>query len=98
MSEDFLKEVEHVSRLARLNLKPDEKEKVAGQLQSILGIAKKIQELDTTGVEPTSHVINLPAILREDVVRSSLPVDQVLLNAPKRNKNYFQVPRITAVE
>lgn len=98
MSKDFNKEVEHVSRLARLKLGQDEKEQMAGQLQSILGIAKKIQELDTTGIEPTSHVINLPAVLREDEVRPSLPVDQVLQNAPRRNENFFQVPRITAIE
>ena len=98
MSKDFNKEVELVSRLARLKLGQDEKEQMAEQLQSILGIAKKIQELDTTGIEPTSHVINLPAVLREDEVRPSLPVDQVLQNAPRRNKNFFQVPRITAVE
>ncbi len=98
MSKDFNKEVEHVSRLARLKLERDEKEQMAGQLQSILGIAEKIQELDTTGVEPTSHVINLPAILREDEVKPSLPIDQVLQNAPRRNQDYFQVPRITAAE
>ena len=98
MSKDFKKEVEHVSRLARLKLGQDEKDQMAGQLQSILGIAKKIQELDTTGIEPTSHVINLPAVLREDEVRPSLPVDQVLQNAPSRNQHFFQVPRITAVE
>jgi aspartyl-tRNA(Asn)/glutamyl-tRNA(Gln) amidotransferase subunit C len=98
MSKDFNKEVEHVSRLARLKLGQDEKEQMAGQLQSILGIAEKIQELDTTGVEPTAHVINMPAVLREDKVRPSLPIEQVLQNAPKRNQDYFQVPRITTAE
>ncbi|MBM4235759.1 MAG: Asp-tRNA(Asn)/Glu-tRNA(Gln) amidotransferase subunit GatC [Firmicutes bacterium] len=98
MDRNFSEEVAHVSRLARLELGQDEKEQMAGQLQSILGIAKKIQELDTSGVEPTSHVINLPAVLRDDEVRPSLPVEQVLQNSPKRNKDYFQVPRITAVD
>ncbi len=98
MEKDFNREVEHVARLARLNLGAEEKDKMAGQLQSILGIAKKIQELDTTGIEPTSHVIKLPAVMREDEVKPSLPVDQVLQNAPKRSKDFFQVPRITAVE
>ncbi len=98
MSKDFNKEVEHVARLARLKLGQDEKEQMAVQLQSILGIAKKIQELDTTGVEPTAHVINLPAVLREDKVKPSLPIERVLQNAPRRNQDYFQVPRITAAE
>ncbi len=98
MTKNFQDEVEHVSRLARQMLAQDEKEQMAVQLQSILGVAKKIQNIDTSGIEPTSHTNSLPAALREDVVRPSLPVDQVMQNAPKRNGNYFQVPRIIVGE
>jgi aspartyl-tRNA(Asn)/glutamyl-tRNA(Gln) amidotransferase subunit C len=98
MKVDYYKEMEHLARLARLWLEPDEKEQMAGQLNSILDAARKIQELDTKGVEPTSHVISLPAAMREDETRSSLPLNRVLQNAPGRKKDYFQVPRITATD
>jgi aspartyl-tRNA(Asn)/glutamyl-tRNA(Gln) amidotransferase subunit C len=98
MNNVFSKEVDHVARLARLRLEPGEKELMAGQLESILDIARKIQELDTSGVEPTSHVINMPAVMREDETRPSLPLNRVLQNAPERKDDYFRVPRITVAE
>lgn len=98
MTTDFSKEVDYVAKLARLSLKPEEKKLMAGQLSNILDIARRIQELDTTGVEPTSHVISLPAVMREDVTRPSLPLNRVLQNAPRRQKDFFRVPSITAAE
>lgn len=98
MSVNFGKEVDHVSRLARLSLDPEEKERMAGQLSDILETARRIQELDTTGIEPTSHVMELPAVLREDLIRPSLPLNRVLQNAPRRDKGFFRVPRIAALE
>ncbi|MDW7728388.1 MAG: Asp-tRNA(Asn)/Glu-tRNA(Gln) amidotransferase subunit GatC [Bacillota bacterium] len=95
MAIDFYAEVDHVARLARLNLDPGEKEKMAGQLSGILDTAEKIQELDTEGIEPTSHVIDLPALLRDDVIKPSLPLNRVLQNAPRRQKDFFRVPSIT---
>lgn len=95
MAIDFYAEVDYVARLARLNLDPAEKEKMAGQLSGILDTAEKIQELDTEGIEPTSHVIDLPALLRDDVIRPSLPLNRVLQNAPRRQKDFFRVPSIT---
>lgn len=92
---DFRKEVDYVARLARLTLKPDEKLKMAGQLSDILETARRIQELNTDGIEPTSHVIDLPAVMREDVTRPSLPLNRVLQNAPRRQKDFFRVPSIT---
>lgn len=98
MALDFVKEVEYVARLARLDLKPEEKKKMAGQLSDILETARQVQELDTSGVEPTSHVINLPAVLRDDEVKPSLPVRKVLENAPLQENDFFRVPRITVSE
>lgn len=98
MALDFGKEVEYVARLARLSLEPEEKKLLAGQLSNILDIARRVQELDTTGVEPTSHVISFPAVLREDITRPSLPLNRVLQNAPRRQKDFFRVPSITAAE
>lgn len=98
MTVDFRKEVDYVARLARLTLKEEEKEQMAGQLSNILDTARRIQELDTAGVEPTSHVISLPAVLRDDITRPSLPLNRVLQNAPRRQKDFFRVPSITAFE
>jgi len=98
MPVDFGKEVDYVARLARLSLEPGEKERMAGQLSEILETARRIQELDTTGVEPTSHVTELPAVLREDRIKPSLPLNRALQNAPRREKGFVKVPRITASE
>lgn len=98
MAVDFSAEVDHVARLARLALGPEEKKRLAGQLQKILDTAKKIQELDTTGIEPTSHVTDLPAVLRADLTGPSLPLSAVLQNAPRRESSYFRVPRIATTE
>jgi aspartyl-tRNA(Asn)/glutamyl-tRNA(Gln) amidotransferase subunit C len=98
MAVDFSKEVDYVARLARLHLSETEKERMAEQLSHILKAAQRVQEVDTTAVEPTSHVISLPVAFREDVVRSSLPLIRVLQNTPHREKDFFRVPRIAAEE
>lgn len=95
MTNDFGKEVEYVARLARLELTPGEKERMAEQLSDILETARRIQKLDTAGIEPTSHVVDLPALLRDDEVGPSIPLNRVLQNAPRRQNNFFQVPSIT---
>ncbi len=97
MAIDFSKEVDYVARLARLTLDSEEKELMAGQLSDILDTARRIQELDTTAVEPTSHVVNLPAVLREDVTMPSLTLNRVLQNAPRRQKQFFRVPSIAGL-
>ena len=88
------KDVGHVARLARLRLTEEEKEKFGKQLNQILKYVEKLNELDTENVEPTSHVVPLQNVLREDEVKPSLPVEDVLSNAPDKKGNYFKVPRI----
>jgi aspartyl-tRNA(Asn)/glutamyl-tRNA(Gln) amidotransferase subunit C len=87
-------EVEHVARLARLELKEEEKEEMTTQLDSILGYIDTLNELDTTQVEPTTTVIPMVSVMREDVVRPSLSQEEALANAPDREDAYFRVPRI----
>ncbi len=98
MAVDFNAEVDYVARLARLFLEPDEKKRMAGQLSDILKTARRIQELDTTGVEPTSHVTEVPAVLRADQVKPSLPLNRIMQNVPRRDKGYLKVPRIADLE
>ncbi|MDZ4132505.1 MAG: Asp-tRNA(Asn)/Glu-tRNA(Gln) amidotransferase subunit GatC, partial [Dethiobacteria bacterium] len=80
MAIDFSREVDYVARLARLTLSPAEKVKMAGQLSSILDIARSVQELNTEGVEPTAHVNSMPAVLRDDFTRPSLTREKALQN------------------
>ena len=89
-----LAEVEHVARLARLELGPEEKERMRGQLDTILGYIEQLQRVDTTGVAPTSHVVRLVNVMREDEVRPSYPAEAMLENAPDRDGQAFRVPKI----
>jgi len=87
-------EVEHIALLARLKLTDEERERMTTQLNDIIGFFGQLGELDTTDVEPTSHVIPMSNVLREDKVRPSLPVEDVLENAPDRAGDTFRVPRV----
>jgi len=89
-----IKEVEHVARLARLELTEEEKERMRAQLDSILSYIDKLNELDTSVVEPTSHVLPMTNVFREDEVRPSLSQEEALANAPDRQDLFFRVPRI----
>ncbi len=87
-------EVEHVARLARLELSEDEKVRMTDQLDAILGYVDKLNQLDTSQVEPTTTVIPVVSVMRDDEVRPSLPLEEALGNAPDREGNFFRVPRI----
>lgn len=86
--------VKHVAWLARLGLSDEEVKVFAGQLGRILGYVAKLDELDTAGVEPTFHVLDMSNVCREDEPRPSLPRDEVLANAPDASFGFFRVPRI----
>jgi len=88
------KEVEYVSHLARLRLSEEEAEKFTSQLDQILSYFEKLQELDTSQVEPTSHPIPIVNAFREDEVKPSLDIEDVLANAPEKEGNFFKVPKI----
>ncbi|HUW22959.1 MAG TPA: Asp-tRNA(Asn)/Glu-tRNA(Gln) amidotransferase subunit GatC [bacterium] len=88
------KEVEYVARLARLKLTEDEKEKYTKQLADILKYINKLNELDTEKVEPTSHVLRLSNVFREDKVRPSLKQEEILANAPEVESSHFKVKKI----
>ncbi len=88
------KEVEHVANLARLNLSEEELATMTGQLDTILSYVAKLDELDTDGVEPTTHAFSITNAFREDEVTASLPREEALANGPKENGEAFIVPRI----
>jgi aspartyl-tRNA(Asn)/glutamyl-tRNA(Gln) amidotransferase subunit C len=87
-----LAEVEHVADLARLALTAAEKERFRKQLSSILAYAERLQEPDTTGIPPTAAVLPLVNVLRADEVGPSLPLEDVLANAPETQDRFFRVP------
>jgi aspartyl-tRNA(Asn)/glutamyl-tRNA(Gln) amidotransferase subunit C len=88
------KEVEHVARLARLRLSPDELEKMRAQLSNILEHIDMLKEVDVSDVPPTAQVTDLLNILRADEVRPSLPREDVLANAPDQQDGMFRVRAI----
>ena len=87
-------EVEHVATLARLQINPEEKENLTEQMNRILLYMEKLNELNTVGVDPTAHVVDLHNAFRTDAVKESLPRDEILDNAPEANEEEFIVPRI----
>ncbi|MCM3749068.1 Asp-tRNA(Asn)/Glu-tRNA(Gln) amidotransferase subunit GatC [Paenibacillus pasadenensis] len=89
-----VQDVEHVANLARLELSAEEKEQFTGQLNAILKYAEKLGELDTEGVEPTSHVLPVTNVMREDAVKESLSNETALQNAPDDEDGQFKVPAV----
>ena len=85
-------QVLHVAKLARLRLTDDEVERMSGELSTILDHIETIGELDLGEVPPTSHVVNVENVLREDVPRPSLPRDKALEQAPDAAADGFRVP------
>ena len=95
MSEITRDEVAHLARLARLALDDSELDRLAGQLDVILGAVAQISEAtDAADVPPTSHAVPLENVTRPDVVTASLPRDVVLAGAPAAEEGRFRVPRI----
>ena len=88
------KEVEYVAKLARLKLTEQEKELFTEQLDSILDYMGKLNELDTEKIPPTSHVLPLKNVMREDEGKDSHLHEELLSNAPERDDNFFSVPKI----
>ena len=89
-----IEDVEHVARLARLKLTDGEKETYRRQLSDVLEHARKISEVDTEDVPPTSHTIPLVNVFREDRLKPSLSVEEATGNAPWAVEGSFKVPRI----
>ena len=88
------KEVEHVAQLARLALGDAEKDGLTRHLTSILRYMEKLNEVDTSRVEPTSHVLPVKNVMREDRAIESLEREKVLSNAPDRTEEFFRVPKV----
>lgn len=84
----------HVAGLARLDLSQEEVARFEVELNDVLEFMEKLNELDTKGVEPTTHVLDISNVFRQDIVVASSDVEEILANAPDREDDYFKVPSI----
>ena len=89
-----IKDVEHVAKLARLELTQDEKEMFTHQLGDVLSHVEKMNEVDTTGVEPMNHPIDFSNVMREDVKIYENTREELMQNGPDIEGEFFKVPRI----
>ena len=86
--------VEKVAHLARLELAEDEKEVLIADMSKILGFMAKLNEIDTSGIEPLVYMTSSSNVVREDVVKQEITHEEALINAPKHDENYFLVAKV----
>ncbi len=88
------KTVQYVAHLARIELEDKEVEKLSLQLKDILDFIDTLGRVDTAEIKPTSHILPIQNVLREDIPRESLPLEKTLKNAPSKEGNFFTVPKV----
>lgn len=86
--------VEHVARLAHIGLTEDEVPRLASELSSVLDHVARLAAVDTSGVQPTSHVVHVQDVMRDDLVTPSWPPQAILANAPHRFDDFFEVQAV----
>jgi aspartyl-tRNA(Asn)/glutamyl-tRNA(Gln) amidotransferase subunit C len=89
-----IKDVEHIAKLAKLEFTDAEKEKFTHQMNQILEYMDQLNSLDTSNVEPLSHVIELSNVFRMDEVKPGVSTEEALKNAPEKNEHFFKVPKV----
>jgi aspartyl-tRNA(Asn)/glutamyl-tRNA(Gln) amidotransferase subunit C len=87
-------QIEHIAWLARLYLTEEEKEKLLPMCNEILAYFWKMNEVDTSDIEYISHGVQIKNVMRDDIVVPSLPLEESLKNAPKKDKTYIKAPRM----
>ncbi|MDQ0228390.1 Asp-tRNA(Asn)/Glu-tRNA(Gln) amidotransferase GatCAB subunit C [Bacillus sp. 7586-K] len=94
MSRITTEQVKHVANLARLAITEEEAEVMTNQLDAIITFAELLNEVDTENVKPTSHVLDMKNIMREDIPKKGLDNEEVVKNAPDHIDGYIRVPSI----
>jgi aspartyl-tRNA(Asn)/glutamyl-tRNA(Gln) amidotransferase subunit C len=89
-----IQEVEHIAKLARLELTGEEKARYREQLSAILDHVAKLQTLDTASIPPTASIFSGDSHLRRDEPRPGLPREELLKNAPEQEKGQFKIPPV----
>lgn len=88
------KKVDELATLARLRFEGEEKEAIKQDLEKILAMCEKLNEIDTDGVEPLIYMTNNVNLLREDEVKQDISHEEALKNAPKKDSDFFRVPKV----
>jgi len=86
--------VDKIAHLARLDLAENDKQEMIGDMNRILDFMAKLNEVDTSGVEPLVYMSNEVNVFREDVVKHDITTEEALENAPKHNDQYFMVAKV----
>ena len=86
--------IRHIAHLSRLKVTDEEITRYAAQLSEILDYMDQLNELDTTGIEPTAHPLPVSNVFREDAEKTTLTPDRALANAPRQQDTFFQVPKV----
>ncbi len=89
-----IKDVEHVAKLARLELTEEEKELYTKQLGDVLQYVNQMNEVDTSNIEPMTQVVDFVNVMREDKVTYDVTKEELLKNAPEEENGFFKVPKI----
>ena len=89
-----IQDVEHVAKLARLDLTEEEKVKFSKQLGDVLKYVEQMNEVDTSNVEPLSHVVDFNNVMREDEIHYDCSKEELMMNAPEEENGFFRVPKI----
>lgn len=86
--------IKYAVELSRIRLNREEEEELFRQLEEITYFIDKLKEVSVSSVEPTSHILTINNVFRKDEPSESLPIEEVLRNAPQKEKNFFVVPKI----
>lgn len=88
------KTIDYVAHLSRIDLKPEELDKLSAQLEEILDFIDKLKKLNIENIQPTSHISPISNVARPDDLKDSLPTDNALENAPRKQAGSFVVPKV----
>jgi aspartyl-tRNA(Asn)/glutamyl-tRNA(Gln) amidotransferase subunit C len=86
--------IDHLAQLSRLHFSDTEKQELKSDLQKMISFVEKLQELDTTGIEPAMHMGSTENALREDEVKGMISREEALLNAAVKDEKFFKVPKV----
>lgn len=89
-----IKVVDELSHLARLSYENEAKEEIVTELNKIIAFVEKLEEINTDGIEPLIYMVDETNITREDVMKQDVSQDEGLKNAPKKDSDYFRVPKV----
>lgn len=86
--------IDHLANLSKLSFTEEEKPAIQQDLEKMIGFIEQLQKIDTTGVEPLLHMSDAVNVLREDELKGSIDKTLALQNAPKKDDDYFLVPKV----